>query len=111
MANPWAGEVELVLDGEAHVCRLSLGMLAQLERAVGEGGVLALIRRFEEGRFSMSDVLEVLLAGLRGGGWRGEMAQLEQAQVRGGAMVATCVAAALLARAFAMPGREAPCSS
>ena len=37
MANPWAGEVELVVDGQLRVCKLTLGALAELKdfRRVG----------------------------------------------------------------------------
>ena len=31
MANPWRGEVELVVDGEPRVMRLTLASLAELE--------------------------------------------------------------------------------
>ncbi len=31
MANPWAGEVALLLDGQRHVAKLTLGALAELE--------------------------------------------------------------------------------
>ena len=31
MANPYAGEVAMVLDGVAHVAKLTLGALAELE--------------------------------------------------------------------------------
>ena len=33
MANPYRGEVELVLDGVAHAMRLPLGIMAELEEA------------------------------------------------------------------------------
>ena len=30
MANPWAGEVALIIDSEHHVLKLTLGALAEL---------------------------------------------------------------------------------
>jgi hypothetical protein len=48
-------------------------------------------------------VLAVIVAGLRGGGWRGQAADLMQAEIDGGPMGAARAAAALLARAFALP--------
>lgn len=103
MANPWAGEVEVVLDGTPHVARLTLGALAELEAALAEGSLVDLAERFEAGRFSGRDVLAVLVAGLRGGGWTGRAADLLAVEIGGGPMGAARVAAALLARAFALP--------
>ncbi|WP_076529324.1 gene transfer agent family protein [Gemmobacter megaterium] len=108
--NPWAGEVAVVIDGERHVARLTLGALAELEAAVQAGSLIDLVERFEAGRFSARDVLAVLLAGLRGGGWPGTAADLGRAEVDGGPVAAARVAAQLLARAFALP-EEAGCGA
>ena len=107
MANPWAGEVEVLLDGQAHRAKLTLGALAELEAALGEGSLMDLVARFEAGRFSTRDVLALLVAGLRGGGWRGCAADLLVVEIGGGPVAAARAAAELLARAFALPG-EAP---
>ena len=103
MVNPWAGEVAVVIDGQRHVAKLTLGALAELEAALEAGGLINLIERFEGGRFGARDVLAVLVAGLRGGGWQGGAAELRAAEVNGGAVGAARVAAELLARAFAPP--------
>lgn len=103
MANPFAGEVEVTLDGVAHVARLTLGALAELEAALDEPSLVSLVERFEGGRFSGRDVLAVVVAGLRGGGWQGSAADLRAADVAGGPVAAARVAALLLARAFALP--------
>ncbi len=103
MANPWAGEVALELDGRRHRCKLTLGALAELEAELGADSLVALAERFEAGRFSARDVLAVLVAGLRGGGWQGGAADLRSAEIAGGAIAAARIAAALLARAFALP--------
>ncbi len=66
MANPWTGEVVVRLDGETHVCKLTLGALAELEDELAEGSLLELVQRFESGRFKARDVLALILAGLRG---------------------------------------------
>ncbi len=107
MANPWAGEVQLTLDGVAHDCRLTLGALAELEATLADESLLALVERFETGRFGTRDILAVVVAGLRGGGWRGGAADLLAAEIAGGPMEAARVAAQLLARAFRLPGPEA----
>ncbi|MWD28075.1 gene transfer agent family protein [Aquicoccus sp. SCR17] len=101
--NPWRGEVTLVIDGAPQVMRLTLGALAELEAGLGEDSLVALIARFEEGRFSSRDLLSLILAGLRGGGWQGRAADLTTAEIEGGPMAAARAAAELLARAFAVP--------
>ena len=70
MVNRYRGEVVLVLDGQTHVMRLTLGALAELEEALGSDSLLAMVQRFETGQFRARDVLALLVAGLRGGGRR-----------------------------------------
>lgn len=104
MANPYAGEVALLLDGKRHVAKLTLGALAELEAALETGTLVELVERFESQRFSTRDVLALVVAGLRGGGWQGTAADLLRVDIGGGPMEAAKVAAMLLARAFAVPG-------
>jgi hypothetical protein len=104
MTNPWAGEVALVLDGERHVAKLTLGALAELEEALETGSLIDLVERFEGGRFSTRDVLALIVAGLRGGGWQGSAADLRTVEIGGGPVAASRAAAELLARAFSLPG-------
>lgn len=104
MANPWAGEVELVLDGRRQRLKLTLGALAELEAELGTGTLVELVERFEGRRFSTRDVLALIVAGLRGGGWDGTAADLRTVEIAGGPVEAARVAAELLARAFALPG-------
>ena len=103
MANPWTGEVSLVIDGEQRVLKLTLGALAELEENLEEGTVVTLAERFESGGFSSRDVLALIVAGLRGGGWAGTSADLLSAEIAGGPMGAAKAAAQLLARAFMLP--------
>lgn len=103
MVNPFAGEVALDVDGRRHVCKLTLGALAELEAGLGEDSLIALVERFEGGRFSTRDVLALVVAGLRGGGWEGVAADLRSAEIGGGPVEAARVAAELLARGFAVP--------
>ncbi|WP_116084113.1 gene transfer agent family protein [Tropicimonas sp. IMCC34011] len=105
MANPWAGEVEVVLDGVAHRAKLTLGSLAELEAELQTETLVELVERFEAGCFSATDVLALIVAGLRGGGWDGRAADLVRAEIRGGPVEAARLAAQLLARAFAPPER------
>lgn len=71
MANPYAGEVAIWLDGHRHVAKLTLGALAELEAALEAGSLMELVERFEARRFTTRDVLALIVAGLRGGGVAG----------------------------------------
>jgi hypothetical protein len=102
-ANPWAGEVAIWLDGQRHLAKLTLGALAELEAALEVGTLMELIERFEEQRFSTRDVLALIVAGLRGGGWQGTAADLRCVEIGGGPVAAAQAAAELLARAFSVP--------
>ncbi|MFV0244908.1 MAG: gene transfer agent family protein [Qingshengfaniella sp.] len=104
MANPYAGEVAVEIDGVPHCLKLTLGALAELEAELGAGGLVDLVRRFEGEAFSSRDVLALIVAGLRGGGWEGTGADLLRAEIGGGPMAAARIAALLLARAFSVPG-------
>lgn len=106
MVNPYSGEVAIVLDGQRHVAKLTLGALAELEEALATGSLIEMVERFEEGRFSTRDVLALIVAGLRGGGWQGTAADLRTAEIGGGMVEAARVAALLLARAFSLPGER-----
>ncbi len=103
MGNPYAGEVEVTLDGVAHRAKLTLGALAELEETLGAESLIALAQRFETGAVSSRDVLAVVVAGLRGGGWQGRAEDLRTVEIAGGPLAAARVAAQLLARAFAVP--------
>ncbi|MFQ6553309.1 gene transfer agent family protein [Aestuariibius insulae] len=103
MGNPFAGEVSLVIDGQRHVCKLTLGALAELEAELESEGIVDLVERFEAGGFRAGDVMALVVAGLRGGGWQGRWADLLTAEIEGGPVGAAKAAAALLARAFSQP--------
>ncbi|WP_339107458.1 gene transfer agent family protein [Thioclava sp. GXIMD4216] len=106
MANPWAGEVEVTLDGVPHTAKLTLGVLAELEAQLETETMLDLVTRFESGRFSSRDVLALLVAGLRGGGWRGRAEDLRMVEIGSGPVEAAQLAARLLARAFGAPEEQ-----
>lgn len=103
MTNPWRGEVALTLDGKRHVARLTLGALAELEAKLGGGTLVELAERFEAGRFAARDVLMLIVAGLRGGGWEGTEEDLLRVDIEGGPVAAARAAAELLVRAFSVP--------
>lgn len=107
MGNPFAGEVVVALDGVEHPAKLTLGALAELESALGEDSLIALVQRFEAGRYSSRDVLALVVAGLRGGGWRGgagDLTAVTFGDAAGtGPLAAARIAAQLLVRAFSLP--------
>lgn len=101
--NPFAGETALVIDGVRHPAKLTLGALAELEATLGSETLVDLVERFESGAVSSRDVMALIVAGLRGGGWQGRAEELLTAEIEGGPLGAARVAAELLARAFASP--------
>ncbi|MFD1882365.1 gene transfer agent family protein [Paracoccus pacificus] len=103
MANPWTGEVAIWVDDTRWRAKLTLGVLAELEARLGANSMIGLVERFESGDFSTRDVLSVVIAGLRGGGWEGDEADMLTSEIRGGPVEAARVAAELLARAFHVP--------
>ena len=103
MANPWRGDVALVIDGLTHVMRLTLGALAELEAALDAESLMSMVERFESGNFTSQDVLALLRAGLQGGKCGLSDEALYHAQIEGGPIAAAKAAAELLARAFTVP--------
>ena len=106
MANPWTGEVALTIEGERRALKLTLGALAELEADLKVGTLLELVERFETGGFSTGDVLALIVAGLRGGGWQGTARDLLAVDINGGPIEAARIAGQLLARAFATPSSD-----
>lgn len=106
MANPWRGEVELVVDGEARVMRLSLAALAELEARLGAQSLIEVVERFETGAFRVGDLIAILRAGLGGGGWRVSEEALSEAAIAGGPLEAARAAARLLKLTFVLPGKS-----
>lgn len=93
----------MVIDGQTHVMRLTLGALAELEAALEADSLMAMVERFESGSFSSQDVLALLQAGLKGGKCGLSEDALYHAQIEGGPIAAAKAAAELLARAFTVP--------
>ncbi|SFR04747.1 gene transfer agent family protein [Poseidonocella sedimentorum] len=103
MANPFAGEVGLTIDGEVHTLKLTLGALAELEAQLKADSLMAVVERFESGGFTTRDVSALLIAGLRGGGAALSAEALLKADIEGGPVAAAQAAGELLARAFTVP--------
>ena len=94
----------MVIDGERHVLRLTLGALAELEAGLQADTLVDLVARLESKDCSSRDVLALIVAGLRGGGWTGTAKDLLSAEIEGGPLMAARAAAELLARAFTPVG-------
>jgi hypothetical protein len=107
MANPWRGEVELEVDGEPRVMRLTLAALAELEARLESDSLVELIGRFEAGSFRVRDLIALLTAGLNGGGWRIGEGELVKARIEGGPLAAARAAARLLRVTFTLPEADA----
>lgn len=103
MANPWRGEVELVVDGERRLMRLTLATLAELEARLKSESLIDLIGRFENGSFRVRDLIALLTAGLNGGGWALDETELLGRQIEGGPVAAAQAAARLLKVTFSLP--------
>ena len=100
MANHRRGDVEAELDGRLYALRLTLGGLAELERAFEAEDLVALAARFESGRLSARDIIRVIGVGLRGAGAQISDEEVAAMDVRGGLAGGARVVARLLAAAF-----------
>jgi len=91
--NAVRGEVSVVLAGESRRMCLTLGALAEMETALGVGGIAALAERVRS--LSARDLTAVLAALLRGGGEHALAGELDRAAID------PLEAAAAVAKAFA----------
>lgn len=82
--NRRRGEISAEFDGKPYRLCLTLGSLAELEDAFGAGDLNALAERFGTGRLSARDMMEIIAAGLRGGGSDINAAELGRMQCAGG---------------------------
>ncbi len=104
MANRHRGEIEAMLDGKLYRMCLTLGALAELEDAFGADDMVALARRFEEGRMRSRDAMKIIGAGLRGGGSELGDEAVSSMQAEGGASGYVDIVARLLRATFSAAG-------
>ena len=83
-ANARRGEISAEFNGKPYRLCLTLGALAELETAFGAGDLNALAERFGTGRLSAKDMMEIIAAGMRGGGAEIEAVELGRMQCEGG---------------------------
>lgn len=100
MANRHRGEIGAKLDGKDYRLCLTLGALAELEDAFGAEDMVALARRFEEGRIKSRDAMKIIGAGLRGAGAEVSDEAVAAMQVEGGASGFVDIVARLLRATF-----------
>jgi hypothetical protein len=106
MANAHRGEIDAELGGKTYTLCLTLGALADLEQAFGAGDLVALARRFEEGRLSARDLLIIIGRGLRGGGNPVGDDELASLSVPGSLQGYVRIASDLLAATFGVNAPE-----
>jgi hypothetical protein len=110
MANRRRGEIEAELSGRTLVLCLTLGALAELEEAFAADDLVALVKRFEDGRLSARDLIRIIGCGLRGGGTPISDAEVAALTAPDGVAGFARLAADLLAATFgtgALPGPNA----
>jgi hypothetical protein len=100
MPNHHRGEIEAEIGGRKRVLVLTLGALAELEAAFGEGDLVALAERFAKGRMSARDLICIIAAGLRGAGETVDDDDVARMAVPGGAQGYVRIAAALIEATF-----------
>eukprot|EP00435_Cladocopium_sp_Y103_P076949 s1_g688.t1 len=84
MVNLHRGEVLLQAGGKNYTLCLTLGALAHLEAVYGGEDILALAERFSNGHLTSADALNLLEAGLKGGGHESDALDLEAMTFDGG---------------------------
>ena len=65
MPNHHRGEIEAEIGGRKRILVLTLGALAELESAFGDGDLVALAERFAQGRMSARDLIRIQYHGIR----------------------------------------------
>ena len=97
---PRSPDIIACLNGEKYRLRLTLGALAELEEALGADSLLALVERFEQGRFTSRDLIRLVAAGLRGAGHAVTDEEVAEMTHPDGVQGFVTLAAHLLAAAF-----------
>lgn len=103
MANRRRGEVEAVIGGRTRRLKLTLGALAELEEALGEGDLGRLFERLAGGRLSARDLIVVIGAGLRGAGAATSDAEVAAWAPEDGVAALAALVGELVAASFGLP--------
>ncbi len=105
MVNALRGEISADLDGKSWTLCLTLGALACLENDLGVSNLNELTERFSNGKLSASDILNIIKAGLSGGGYTLTTQEIADMRVEGGVSGYVQIAANLLEATFS-PNRD-----
>ena len=100
------GAITARLNGRTYNLRLTLGALAELEAALEADSMLALVERFESGRFTSRDLILLITAGLRGAGNIITEEEVASMTHEHGVQGFVALAVRLLAAAFPVEGAE-----
>ena len=105
MANKLKGEHNIELAGKDYKCRLTIDAIMQIEDACN-CGILKLATRMGEADIRMSEIINVLLPALRGGGNDLQRKDVIQIVQDAGIVKATTVVANLLAKSLTDDSEE-----
>jgi hypothetical protein len=100
MANARRGDVTILISGVPQLLRLTLGALAELEAAFGVDDLNSLGERFAQGRLKSTDLIALLGAGLRAGGWQLRDDEVSHLEFDGGLYGAVTAITQLLTLTF-----------
>ena len=100
MVNTIRGEISANLDGKSWVLCLTLGALTELESALEADNLGKLADKFSNGTLRSSDLLKIIAAGLKGGGYELSEQEVAEMRVEGGVSGYVDIAARLLQASF-----------
>lgn len=101
MANRHRGEIDAVLNGTTYTLCLTLGALAELEQTFACESMVSIVERFENGRMKSTDAIQLITAGLHGGGYDISVSEVANMRVEGGAKGYVKIIAELMNATFA----------
>ncbi len=106
MANELKGELNIQLAGKDYKCRLTIDAIMQIEDECN-CGILKLATKMGEADIRMSEIINVLLPALRGGGNDLQKKDVIQIVQDAGIVKATTAVANLLAKSLTDDSEEA----
>lgn len=107
MVNPHRGEIAAKLDGKDWTLCLTLGALASLEHALDAENLHELTQKFSSGKMSARDILQIIHAGLCGGGYTLTLEEVSEMRVENGVSGYVEIAAKLLEATFSTHANQA----
>ena len=105
MANPLKGQVELELAGQIYKARLTIEAIMSIENALGSS-LLKLASKMSDGDVGVTEIVNILHPGLRGGGNDLSMQQVMQIVDDAGIVASTVAISNLLGQTLNPKGTE-----